>query len=253
MPIRTFEKALKTLEVSFRQLEQMVPAPISKPWKDGFVARYADRTIEQAIIQKLARTISGLRALKVLLETGLFQELCIIQRTLDEVEEDVMFLSLALINNDVTERHRQFLEYFYAEEFENPSDIYGSHQSRPMVSRDKIRAYVNRLSGTDSSHANVVGKIIAKSYSGYVHAASPQVMDMYLGHPPKFDISGEYAVLRFDLHASDAQNYFYRALVSMAFAAKAFGDEVLFSRVYEKTKEFEAAMTSQEQQVSVAQ
>jgi hypothetical protein len=236
-----FAPTLEVLEKAFRLLESRVPPPVREPWKDSFVFRYAERTIHQAIVQKLARTISGLHAVETLLSRGLFQEQGMIQRGLDELGEDIEFLSLGLIHGEVTELHKQYLDYFYAEEFDNPSDILGSHKSRGMVRREKIRAYNNRKLGRQT-HANVE-KVLTKSYSGFVHAASPQIMDMVYGvATPLFDLSGETKTLRSREPARDALNYFYRALCSMAIAAKAFGDENLFSEILGRVDALEARM-----------
>jgi hypothetical protein len=237
-----FAPTLEVLERTFRLLEARVPPPIRKPWKDGFVFRYAERTIQQAIVQKLARTISGLHAIDVLLAQGLFQEQGMIQRALDEIGEDIAFLSLAINRGELTQRHQQYLDYFYAEEFDDPSDIMASHTSRGMVKREKIRAYVSRnLWGEEGgSRASVVNKIITKAYSGFVHAASPHIMDMYGGWPPRFDLSGESGTWRGEGAANDALNYFHRALFSMAFAATAFGDQALFEEMRAEADKLEA-------------
>jgi hypothetical protein len=242
-----FAPTLEVLERAFRLLEARVPPPIRKAWKDGFVFRYAERTIHQAIVQKLARTISGLHAIDALLAQGLFQEQGMVQRALDEIGEDIAFLSLGVVRGELTQRHQEYLDYFYAEEFDDPSDVMASHTSRGMVKREKIRAYVSRdLWGEDSSRANLVGKVITKAYSGFVHAASPHIMDMYGGAPPRFDISGEFRNLRREEHADDALNYFLRALFSMAYAAKAFGDEELFSEMRAEAAKLEARMQARE-------
>lgn len=240
--IELFAPTLELLENSFRKLETLVTPPSRRVWKDGFVFRYSDRTIHQAIIQKLARTISGLHAIDALLRKGLFQEQGMIQRSLDEIGEDISFLSYAIIFDEFTDRHKEYLDYFYAEEFENPSDIFGSHKSRPMLSREKIRSYVNSKLGSDASRANATGKILTKAYSGFIHAASPHIMDMYGGYPPRFDISGEYRNYRIEEHADDALNYFLRALYTMGIAAKAFGDEVLFLEMRQSATELEKKM-----------
>jgi hypothetical protein len=245
-----FAPTLEVLERTFRLLEARVPPPIRKPWKDGrkdgFVFRYAERTIYQAIVQKLARRISGLHAINVLLAQGLFQEQGMIQRALDEIDEDIDFLSRAVIRGELTRLHQEYLGYFYAEEFGDPSDIMASHKSRGMVKREKIRAYLSRdRRGEEGSRANVA-KIITKAYSGFVHAASPHIMDMYDGWPPRFDISGEYRTLRGEEHANDALNYFLRALFAMAFAAKAFGDEALFQEMREEAAKLKARMQARE-------
>jgi len=240
-PTQHFAPTLVELERAFRILEQRVPAPIRVPWKDSFVFRYRERTIHQAIIQKLARQVSGLHAVRALHERGLFQEQGMIQRALDELEEDIAFLSFAVIRGEVTERHKQYLEYFYAEEFDDPSDVVGSHKSRGMIKREKIRAYVIQASevGGDTSRANAVGKVITKTYSGFVHAASPMIMDMVWGEPPRFDVRGETGRLSARGFDHDALNYFYRALVATGFAAKAFGDEDLFDKIYGSARAFE--------------
>jgi hypothetical protein len=226
--------------MAFRKLEGRVPRPIRKPWGTSFVFRFAEQTIHQAIIQKLARSISGLHGLNVLLERGLFQELGVLQRAVDEIDEDVWFLSLAVIDNDITARHREFLRYFYAEEFTDPFNPMGSHVSRGMVKREKIRAYVhNQLSGADAARGNLAG---TKAYSVYVHAASPHIMDMYGGIEPRFDLNGESKPYRYAESASAALNCFDRALLTVTVAAKAFGDEQLAEQMTKAASELEEVM-----------
>ena len=165
-----------------------------------------------------------------------------VQRVVDEIQEDIWFLSLAIINHDITRRHEEYLTYFYAEEFSNPDDIVGSHSSRPMVGRDKIRAYVNQYSGDDAARGNRVGKILTKAYSGFVHAASPHIMDMCAGHVARFDVNGECRTLRRVEFERDAMNYFYRGILAMAIAAKAFGDDELFASLLPEAERFESQM-----------
>jgi hypothetical protein len=208
------------LEGAFRQLEKKVPPPVRKPYSTGFVFRYAEQTIQQAVVQKLARTITGLHAVKTLLERGLFQEQGMMQRALDETGEDIWFLSLGIIRNDITPLHTEFLDYFYAEEFTDPSDVVGSHKSRGMVRREKIRAYIDRDIGTpqEVARAKAVGKVLTKAYSGFIHAASPHIMDMYGGLPPRFDVNGEFKSFRYAEFKRDASNYFLRATQTMGLA-----------------------------------
>jgi len=230
-PLSFVAPTLQALENAFRQLETKVPPPIRKPWLDSFVFRYAEQTIQQAIVQKLARMISGLYAIQVLMEHGLFQEQGMIQRASDEIADDIWFLSLGIIHNDATPRHREFLEYFYAEEFADPSDVVGSHKSRGMVKREKIRAYIESklVSGPEAVRAKGVGKVLTKAYSGFIHAASPHIMDMFGGIPPRVGVNGAFKNFRYAEHARDALNYYYRGVLAMGIAAKAFEDDGLFS------------------------
>ena len=71
-------------------------------------------------------------------------------------------------------------------------------------------------------------------------------MDMCGGQPPRFDVSGDFRILRGEEHADDALNYFLRALLSMAFAAKAFDDEELFSEMRAEAAKLEAIMQAHE-------
>ena len=55
------------------------------------------------LIQKLARVITGLRGAAALLDQGLVQEQGVIERTLDEIGEDIAFLApLAITNDSIT-------------------------------------------------------------------------------------------------------------------------------------------------------
>src|ERR1700692_2370633 len=102
MPYKLFEHSLEALNRAFRQIEAKVPPPVRKPWPGGFVFRYEEQTIQQAIIQKLARLLSGLHAVEALLECGLFQEQGMVQRAVAEIDEDAWFLSIAVIREDIT-------------------------------------------------------------------------------------------------------------------------------------------------------
>jgi hypothetical protein len=167
-----------------------------------------------------------------------------VQRAVAEIGEDIWFLAIAVIHEDITERHSQFLEYFYAEEFANPSDLVGSHQSRGMLKREKIREYIQRkgLSGQDIARAKAVDKVLTKAYSGFVHAASPHIMDMYGGLPPRADISGAFKQFRYASQQRDAMNYFYRGVLTMAVVAQAFQESQLYDEMRKLGAELEIDM-----------
>lgn len=237
----TFLQALDVLDHAFRRLELQVPAPVRQPWKDGFVFRYQERSIEQALIQKLARQISGLHAVDALILHGLSQEQGVIQRTLDEIGEDIHFLVLAVSDDELSPLHQRYLDDFWQEEFDHP-DPFKATQNRGMVPRKKIRAHTARVGGSaDPSTGHAAGHILHKTYSGFVHAASPQVMDMVGGNPPRFHISGTDRRDRRGEQVMDAWNYFYRGLQSATMAAKAFGDADLVKDLYAALHAFEVS------------
>jgi len=250
-----YNQTLHHLDKAFKRLEAMVPPPQPMPYRDSFVFRYKEKTILQAMIQKLARVVSGLHATRLLCEHGLLQEQGALQRTLDEFHEDISFLVFAVINNELTPLHKKYLDAFYKEQFDPKTGK--ALFDREMVPRKKIHAYLARVEQQpkDPSSAVTLYRTIHKSYSGYIHGASPQIMDMFGGNPPRFHIHGMAGTPRHDEHRYDLYNPFFRAIISFALAAKAFGDEELaqslsayhleFDRVSGRNEAYENAPSRQ--------
>ena len=236
-------QVLKNMEVTLHDLVKRLPPPKRVPFMDSFVFRHTEKTIHQAIVQKLARIVSGLHATRTLLEEGFLQEQGALQRMLDEFQEDVTFLSYAAISDDLTDLHRRYLDAFFEEEFDIPDDPVASTQKRPMVPRKKIRAYIAQIEGRglDPSRGVALGNTISKAYSGYIHGASPHIMEMYGGNPPHFHVTGMRHTPRFIEHQDDLWNYFYRGICAFGFAAKAFGDEELFASIQKYRDQFAEA------------
>ncbi|MHB8156924.1 MAG: hypothetical protein ACYDEQ_05970 [Desulfocucumaceae bacterium] len=165
------------------------------------------------------------------------------QRTLDEFEEDIAFLCFGIVFNEITDLHREYLAAFYQEEFDDPESVIRSTQKRPMIPRKKLRGFVSKDRGTGYNLSSTieVGRTISKAYSGYVHGASPQLMELYFGNPPRFQLSGGIDSPFYDDHLEDLLNYYYRSILSFAFAAKAFGEEALFEKVRNYSGEFAVA------------
>lgn len=235
-----YDQALENMEGTVHKLAQRVPQPIRVPFKDGFVYRHAEKSLHQALVQKLARLVSTLHAARLLMEHGFVQEQASLQRVLDEIQEDITFLAFSVIFNNKEPLHQAYLDAFFEEEFDADSAL-ESTQKRPMIPRKKIHAYIARTEGSamDPSLGVEVARTVSKVYSGYVHAASPQIMDMYGGKPPRFHVRGMRGTVRHDEHRADLWNYFYRSLIAFSFSAKAFGDESLFEKIRNFTREFD--------------
>ena len=237
-----YAAALQNMRRTVHVLSAMVPPPQKVPHKTSFVFRFIERLPQQAIVQKLARVVTTLTAAHVLMEHGLVQEQGALQRVLHEIHEDITFLAYAVIYNDHTPLHQRFLDAFYEEEF-NTDDPVDSTQKRPMAKRSKIQAYIANKEGSDldPSRAIALSKTLTKTYSGFVHAASPQIMDMYDGSPAHFHVEGMLGTRRHAEYRLDLWNYFYRSVLSFGLAAKAFGDQDLFDQIHAFTLKFERA------------
>lgn len=236
-------EAVAIMTEALRRLESAIEPPQQVPVRTSFVFRYANNGIREAIVQKLARSISGLNAVFVLLRTGYVQEVGVLLRTLDEIQEDIMFLAVAETNNARTDRHEKYLDAFYSDPvFSRPEgslDI-----AKPdLVPRKKIRAHTMNVlgKGVNVSQALAVYESVSTAYSGYVHANSESIMEMYGGDPPCFHVEGMLGTPRIATFARDAGNYVYRGLMATITAAKAFGDAPLVDVLYAFLAKYEAA------------
>ncbi len=97
-----YDQALNNMENTVHALAQRVSPPQRVPYKDSFVFRYVEKSIHQALVQKLARLVSTLHAARLLMEHGFVQEQATLQRVLDEMHEDITFLAFAVIFSDMT-------------------------------------------------------------------------------------------------------------------------------------------------------
>jgi hypothetical protein len=235
-----YDQALVNMERTVHTLAARVPQPQAVPYKDGFQFRHVERTVHQALVQKLVRTVSTLSATRLLMEHGFAQEQASMQRILDELQEDVTFLSFGIIFSKWSKLHDDYLAAFFEEEFDADTAM-ESTQKRPMIPRKKIRAAIASMEGAtglDQSTGVEVTRTVSKAYSGYVHAASPHIMDMYGGNPPRFHMRGMRGTPRQIEHRADLWNYFYRGIISFGFAAKAFGDDEMFASIRDFADEF---------------
>ena len=238
-----YVKALDTMETWLTTIEQLVPKPIAVPFAKSFVFRYAEQTLEQALVQKLARMITGLHSARLLLNNGLFQDQASIQRMVDDFKEEITFLAYGQLFDKITDRHEEFLSAFYEEEFDNPDSALDSTQKRSAVPRDKIRAYVANIGASlaaqdagddpvrtegsvdpegllaDPSGGVKNARTLSKLYSGFLHGASPQIMNLYGGTPPRFQVSGMLGTPHENDHREDLWNQFYRGLICFSLVA----------------------------------
>ena len=211
------------MDAAFRDYEAAVSRPV---WirKHGGLFRFKEQNIPQALIQKLALVQSTLRAALLLLQHGHTMEQAMLQRVIDEANEDIQFLTAAIVKDKITPLHEQYLAAFWAEEFKDLSDP-ATHQSRAMAPRKKIRAYLANLGGKrlDPSGTAQAAKVVSKAYSGFVHGASPHIMESYGGSPPRFHTRGLAGSPRIPEYTRDLWNYMYRGLWSHISVSQAFG------------------------------
>lgn len=224
-------RLLEFCERHFRLLENSVPAPQWVPWGDEYNWRYVEKLPKQMVVQKLARQVTGLKTIDHLILQGFLQEVGIMFRVLDELSEDVFYVSLAMANGNWTENHAKYSDYFWSEDDDD---------KQPPVPRKKIRAYINRVFELpDPSSADAVGRTLHKAYSDFVHARSAPTMGMVCGPPAKFVLEGIVDVYAQQRYIEQMPSYFYRAATSTAVATKALLTEDQNSECYAEFCAFE--------------
>lgn len=239
MPSRTlFREAIDTMELAFRELEDRVPRPRYVKRPDGTTLRYLEQTVHQAILLKLARYISGLNACDVLLVTGFVQEQGVLQRTLDETNDAILFLVFGA-QDGLAKVHRKYLSAFWQEEFEEGVAPIDSTKGR-YIYPGEVRKWLLQRTGEEENDIGARStSIVARAYSGYVHAAAPHIMDMCGGPGLRFHLKGLNGTTRISEHVDDFWNYVYRGFLVSICATRSFGDEETAAYLYDALARFE--------------
>ncbi len=185
--------------------------------------RYVEQTIHQAMILKLARIVSGLDAARCLSRNGFVQEQAVLQRTIDDFVEDILFLA---VYEETSTLHQRVLVAFWQEEYADSADPVGTRIKRENPLRKKIRAHlVNKLpTELSASEAVDTSEALHKMYSGFVHGAAGHILDLFVGEPPRFHVRGVIGSIRATEHRGDLWHQFYRGICAFEVAAKLFGD-----------------------------
>lgn len=235
--IDELQATLPALQSSFRVLEGKLPGPVPTSIGGRIYPRYREMTAGQAALQKMARYISGLRALIVLLLHRHLQEDGTLKRTLDELGDDIMFLVMQPHSGKDQALHQRFLEGFFAEEFDPGVHPMESKRKRKRLQRREVRDYINaRIVGLDERGSRAAA-VIYQGYSGYVHADSPRLMEMWDWHSRRYELDGIRDGDLFASHVADATNYFVRGFYSLAALASTMGEQALFTALKQKGDE----------------
>ena len=226
---------LARFERHFSEIEDCIPPAKWVPWDGRFNWRFVERTPGQLLVQKLARQVSALHVIDMLLMAGRLPDIGTLYRQLDEIAEDVAFVSLGLIKEVWTPDHQAYTDYFWSED--GPRG--------PSVQRKTIRNFVNSNSGqSDVTAANQTGRFIHGAYSDFVHARSAPTMGMMKGPPPRFDLNGVFDEGARAPYDEQHPAYFYRGLISCGMVAKALLPDEKNSEVFDDVKAYERAYGS---------
>lgn len=237
-------EAMQALGAALRVLEQAVPPPKLVQLHGGPAIRYLEQLPQQAVVAKLARALAALHSARILVDQGMLQDAGAIQRVLDEQNEDVTYISLAMIAGEFTKDHEKFFREFWQEELENVGTPQMRNIPRARVPRESIRAYIANapFNGFNQSRTIETGKTINKSFSGYVHGAGSHIMEMCGGMPSRFHPFGMRGTRLWLSQVQNMENYLHRTINAFAFGALAIGNRDLFDHLRELRGTVEASL-----------
>lgn len=158
--------------------------------------RYANPGVEHFCLLKAARVVSALNAALELARTGYIQEICILMRTLVECTTHIEFVLDA--RNDAGELEPPVAKYvqdYFADFARNSAADFKRAQVPQKTVNERLGKSLDDFAPQhDPDYQNIDrAKLYSDTYltfSNYVHAKYPEVMDMYGGTPPHFDMRG---------------------------------------------------------------
>lgn len=216
------EKTLQKLEQIYAQMDKATGILLFKDV--GFYKQFRHKTLTESLACYLKgiKTISTLNACVVLLRYGYTQEIGALCRMADDFCNEILFLltpqgdSGNFSNNQI-----RFLENFYQEEFDKPSDPLNSTQKRRTVPVRKIHSSFGKLATGElnPSDAQELLRTTHQAFSGYVHGAYTHIMEMCGGNPPHFHVSGMLGTPRIDEWRGQLIGYIQRLIIASVFVA----------------------------------
>jgi hypothetical protein len=239
-----YMKTLTWMDARLLELTALVPNPKLVNVDGRLEIRFVEKSASQAVVQKLARVISGLRAATLLLKAGYLQEQAALCRMINEFEDDVAFLSLAGKVSPVPEKLKQYLDAFYEEEASFKQTSTGQRvKGRATVNRRDIANFIagSALTGSDSSAMSSSTMAISFAFGGYVHGTSPHIMEMYDLNDRSFITTPQNDLGLLASHEHDIWNYYYRGILSFWFAGYLFDVTEMVEQVRIHRMDFEKA------------
>jgi hypothetical protein len=192
---------------------------------------------------KLARLISVLSSMRLLVEAGQVHEQGILQRVADETGEDIFFLALGRQNGELA-IHRRYLAHFWREEFEagpHPE----KYQIRHMVKRSEIQDYIAKQSPPPAAIPKGVTRMIYGVFSGFVHGASTHIFDLIDPRTGRYRLNGLTDATDRLGYLQNSLNYPLRGLMAGVVVARSLGDANVADSLMMKVTRLERWMDEQ--------
>ena len=154
---------------------------------------YDSPGLEHILVQRLYRAISGLNACRFLLPNCFTTEIAVILRTVNEFNEDIVFL-LENYGSPLSKDQELFIRENIKPIYRNPNVSFEGLEKKAMVPRERIIAANRRRISplSNPSDAQKLSDVTGDLLSSYVHGAFEANLEMY-GHDlqnPRYEIDG---------------------------------------------------------------
>ena len=217
-----------TLERSYATLERSHWIETPKWLESRKQFRHEKKHGFLLIYLKGIRWVSLFNASIVLLEAGHVHEMGILRRCMDESSEDMMLFIRSLgPDGEPTDKQKRVFEEFFQEEFEDLSAPILSTTKRDRLPRKQVRAAIAGLpeNPVNPHEFAQISETLYNAFSGYVHGAYPQIMELYGGNPQKYHMAGMRGPQRIQEWGTMLTENAYRGVLDAWYVAKKLGDE----------------------------
>ena len=203
-------------------IERLRAASIGDPeWVSSKHAfEYSAQSVEVVVVLKLVRATQGIHALERLCRSGLFVDMGVIYRCVEDCISEIYFL---LEQYPEKSGH---VEKFMKKFFSKTIDGHLSSEEEPVQTKKIHSAMIRSLTGREQDE-RIKGHLttIYKTFSGYTHAGYAHIMQMF-GGPAKnmsFNISGIPSHQQKDMHMELVVEAYKSVLYTIAHTARIFG------------------------------
>jgi hypothetical protein len=229
-------KSINHLENIIGVFEKELGKP--QPVRGAFT--YESPHVKHVCFLKGARIVSGLNALLVLLHEGYLTEMGVLVRTVSDCINDIYFL----LENfpKITPEVDKYVSNFFNDIIEEPEIDENDRKRTHRIKVRKIHASRARLL---SEHMNLqidrdMVYRIYSAYSGYVHAAYPNIMEMYGGSPePRFHLRGMKKMSRVKDWRQIVLEFIRSSILVFGYMAEKYGDEDIVQEIRRTLDQFE--------------
>lgn len=204
MAERTFEAQLKSMRSRVEPLERLVTAfagSLPQPLlyhsgQEHYGFRYGKPGAQHFCLLKAVRVVGALNAAIALARGGYTQEIAVLVRTLIEYTTHIEFVLEGLDDTGALAPDvEKYVQDYFADFARNSSADFKRAQVKQNTVNKRLGATLDNVAqqGGYTEQRPAAERIYSNiylTYSNYVHAKYPEVMDLYGGVPGRFHLDG---------------------------------------------------------------